>query len=321
MKTTSIIALATAFAMSAPGLTLAQTSVLGTVNVSGGSGTDAAVSVDLGGSNNGADADVNVNLGGGNQGSGLDANANVNLGGNGGGTDRTLVVRVDINGDGTISNDELLRANAALSALGVNATVDINGDGSLSQDEIAAADAELSVNIGGNGSGGSVTASIDINGDGLLDGDELAAANAALEVALGVSVGVDLNGDGIITPDEIAAADDALVNGGNGGGGYALVKCGDTGLDAMIAGLGRPDLAVLASGKRVQVIGVTNCERADVSAVLKGQGAADIRTVLASNLIAIRAIQARNADLSDVLGATTNGGTVTVYIEASTTAG
>lgn len=325
MKTTSFIALATAFAMAAPGLSLAQTSVLGTVNVGGDNGTDAAVSVDLGGSNNGPDADVNVDLGGGN-GGGPDANANVNLGGNGGGNnDGTLVARVDINGDGTITNSELLRANAALSVLGTNTTVDINGDGRLSQDEIAAANAELSVNLGGNGNGGSggnVAASIDINGDGVLDGDELAAANVALEVALGTSVGVDLNGDGIITPNEIGAANDALGNGGGGGsGGYAVVSCADTGLDAMIAGLGRPDLGVLASGNKVQVIGVANCEKGDISAVLNGQGAADIRTVLAANLAAIRAIQARDADLSDVLGATTKSGTITVYIEASSSAG
>lgn len=319
MTKLSIISLATAFALSATGITYAQTSVLGTVNAGGG-GADAGVSVTTGGSQSGSNASIVVDLNGDGNISGAEQEAaaalGVNLGNN-----AALTVKVDANSNGTISEDELAAANVALAVrLGPGATVDVNADGNISNAELEAADAALAIDVGVGSGSGATTASIDINGNGSISAEELAAATVALEIALGAPVTIDLNGDGVISRDEIDAADNALANAGSRMN-IAVIACGKSGLEAMISSFGKPDMSVLAAAHKVTVVGVSDCQAGEVSATLEGQGAADIRTVLAANVAAIKAIQARNADLSDVLGATTTSDTITVYVEATTTAG
>jgi hypothetical protein len=149
------------------------------------------------------------------------------------------------------------------------------------------------------------TLTLDANADGTISVDEIAAADAAI----GTGVSIDVDGDGTISDDEAAAANTALAALGS-----QTLSCADSGLEATIAGMGQPDMDALNMAASVSVVVVSDCDAAEVTSALASEGATGIRAALEANANAVAAIQARGATLADVLGATTSGDTVTVYV-------
>ncbi len=204
----------------------------------------------------------------------------------------------------------------ASGTVGATVTVDANGDGNISAEEQAAADAAASAS--GNASGeASATASltVDANGDGSISAEEVAAANAAIAASGSAEIVLDANGDGTVSLEEAAAAEAAIA---------ALsgdtVACEPGGLEGMMSKMVMADPATLTPATNVKVVIVSDCAADEVSSALATEGATNIRKALEANAAAVAAIQSRGATMADVLGATAEGNTVTVYVVASASA-
>ena len=81
------------------------------------------------------------------------------------------------------------------------------------------------------------------------------------------------------------------------------------------------DANALSAATNVKIVLVSNCAEDEVSSALATEGATNIRKSLEANAAAVAAIQTRGATMADVLGATAEGETVTVYVASSATAG
>jgi hypothetical protein len=184
-------------------------------------------------------------------------------------------------------------------------------------DATAGGNASAGANASGNAStdGSTTTATtnagltLDVNADGTISAEEA----GAFETALGGGIKVDADGDGTISEEEANAATTALASLNTDD-----VSCDDSGLDATIAAMGMPDMAALGAATNVSVVVVADCDASEVSSALAGEGATNIRAALEANASAVAAIQARGATLADVLGATSSGDTVTVYVALET---
>jgi hypothetical protein len=198
--------------------------------------------------------------------------------------------------------------SSATGAAGAAVNADTNADGNISADEQAAADAAAST---------TVTASVDANADGTISVEELTAANAALAAQGGTTVSVDANGDGTISDDELANANTLLAAANVSAGAVAgaeTLACAESGIEATISGMGDLDMAALAAATNVSVVSVSDCDSRDVTAALATEGATNVRKGIEANAAAVAAIQARGASVANVLGATTSGETLTVYV-------
>ena len=155
---------------------------------------------------------------------------------------------------------------------------------------------------------------VDADGDGTVSVEEAAAANAAIEASGNASIVLDANGDGTVTLEEAAAAQAAF-----GAGAGDTVACEAGGLAGMISGMTMAEPATITAATNVQVVLVSNCTADEVTSALATEGATNIRTALQANTAAVAAIQTRGATMADVLGATAEGDTVTVYVATSAT--
>jgi hypothetical protein len=191
-------------------------------------------------------------------------------------------------------------------------TVDANGDGNVSAEEQAAADAAAAASAKASGEA-SVSAGlqVDANGDGTLSAEEIAAANAAIAASGNAGIVLDANGDGTVTLEEAAAAQEAL-----GAPVGDTVACEAGGLGGMMSGMKMADPGSITAATNVRVVLVSNCSTDEVTSALATEGATNIRGALQANAAAVAAIQARGATMADVLGATADGNTVTVYVAA-----
>jgi hypothetical protein len=195
-------------------------------------------------------------------------------------------------------------------------TVDANGDGNISAEEQAAADAAASASGEASASGSATaTLTIDANGDGAISAEEVAAANAAIEASGNASIVLDANGDGTVTLEEANAAQAAL-----GATVGDTVACETGGLAGMMSGMTMAEPATITAATNVHVVLVSNCSADEVTSALATEGATNIRGALQANAAAVAAIQSRGATMADVLGATAEGDTVTVYVAARATA-
>ena len=173
-----------------------------------------------------------------------------------------------------------------------------------------------STDSGSTSGSGSTSLTLDANADGSIDADEIAAANTSLSTQTGTTVNIDADGDGTLSEEEIAAANEmAGMNAMN----EDSVTCGDSGIEATISGMGELDMAMIASASNVRVVLVSDCDTADVTSALASEGATSLRTELGNNSAAVSAIQSRGATVADVLGATSSGGTLTVYVADEST--
>ncbi len=127
---------------------------------------------------------------------------------------------------------------------------------------------------------------------------------------------LDANGDGTVTLEEAAAAEAAVA---------ALssdtIACDASGLAGLTSSMTMADPSALTAATNVKVILVSNCAADEVTSALATEGATNIRKSLEANAAAVTAIQSRGATMADVLGATADGDTVTVYVVSSATAG
>jgi hypothetical protein len=198
---------------------------------------------------------------------------------------------------------------------GAAVTVDTNGDGNISAEEQAAADAAAQTSGGGSAEGSaSASLTIDANADGTISAEEVAAANAAITASGDASIQLDANGDGTISLEEAAAVEAALA-----ALSTVTVACEPGGLSGMMSKMVMADSSALESATDVKLVLVSNCAASEVSSELATEGATNIRKALEVNATAVAALQARGATTADVLGATVDGNTVTVYIAATST--
>jgi len=79
--------------------------------------------------------------------------------------------------------------------------------------------------------------------------------------------------------------------------------------------------AAVAGAATANVIPVSKCARDQVSAALAGSGSSEVRRAIEANSALLQAVEAKGFTAADVLGATTNGGAVTVYIAGGTSTG
>jgi hypothetical protein len=194
--------------------------------------------------------------------------------------------------------------------------VDVNGDGNVSAEEQAAADAAASASGEASASGNATaTLNIDADGDGAISSDEVAAANAAIEASGNASIVLDANGDGTVTLEEANAAQAAL-----GATAGDTVACETGGLSGIMSGMTMAEPATITAATKVKVVLVSNCSTDEVTSALATEGATNIRGALQANAAAVAAIQSRGGTIADVLGATAEGDTITVYVAARATA-
>jgi hypothetical protein len=175
------------------------------------------------------------------------------------------------------------------------------------------ADATASANSGGGTAGADLT--VDANADGSIDAGEIASANAAITASGNASVVLDADGNGTVTPEEANAVEAALA------GTADTVSCGDAGLGALTGIMTATDPAALSAATNIQVVVVSDCAADDVTATLAGEGATNVRKALEANAAVVAAIQARGATLANVLGASANADSVTVYVASSASNG
>jgi len=182
----------------------------------------------------------------------------------------------------------------------------------------ANATGNATANTDGTSTSGGASFTFDANADGTVSADEIAAANTTLSGQTGTTVSVDADGDGVLSEAEIANANGLLTA---SAGAEDTVACGDSGIAGTITGMGSLDMAMLATATNVRVVTIANCETADVTAALAAEGAASVQQGIGANNAAVQAIQARGASVADVLGATSTGDTLTVYVATAANAG
>jgi hypothetical protein len=205
-------------------------------------------------------------------------------------------------------------AGAAAAATGSAAGTDASGTAGATAGSTTGT--STSTDNGSMSGSGSTSLTLDANADGSIDADEIAAANTSLSTQTGTTVNIDADGDGTLSDDEIAAANEMA---GMNAMAEDSVTCGDSGIEATISGMGELDMAMLASASNVRVVLVSDCDTADVTSALASEGATSLRTELGNNSAAVAAIQSRGATVADVLGATSSGDTLTVYVADEST--
>lgn len=197
----------------------------------------------------------------------------------------------------------------------VTAVVDANGDGNVSAEEQAAADVTAAAAAKAAGeANASAGLQIDADGDGTISAEEASAANAAIAASGNASIVLDANGDGTVTLEEAAAAQASLGAAGD------TVACEADGLAGMMSGMKMADTSTITAATNVHIVLVSNCSADEVTSALATEGATNIRGALQANAAAVAAIQTRGATMADVLGATAEGDTVTVYVAAAAAA-
>ncbi|RYE87708.1 MAG: hypothetical protein EOP19_03540 [Hyphomicrobiales bacterium] len=174
------------------------------------------------------------------------------------------------------------------------------------------------INTDGASASGGASFTFDANADGTISADEIAAANTTLSAQTGTTVSVDADGDGVLSETEIANANGLLTASAST---EDTVACGDSGIEGTITAMGSLDTAMLATATNVRVVTIADCETADVTAALAAEGAASVQQSIGANSAAVQAIQARGASVADVLGATSSGDTLTVYVATAANAG
>jgi hypothetical protein len=91
------------------------------------------------------------------------------------------------------------------------------------------------------------------------------------------------------------------------------MSCDAGGMASQIEGMGKVDVSLLAGAPKVNLISVSDCDDETVSA-LATVGGTNIRDELGKNPAVVAAVQTRNASLADIIGATVEGDTVTIYV-------
>jgi hypothetical protein len=212
---------------------------------------------------------------------------------------------------------------AADAATGTAAGVTAGGtDAAATAGANANATGTTTTNTDGASTSGGASFTFDANADGTISADEIAAANTTLSGQTGTTVSVDADGDGVLSETEIANANGLLTASASAeGGAEDSVACGDSGIEGTITAMGSLDMAMLATATNVRVVTIANCETADVTAALAAEGAASVQKSIGANNAAVQAIQARGASVADVLGATSDGDTLTVYVATAANAG
>lgn len=184
MKTTSILALATAIALCSPSFVLAQAATTATDAAANAAGTvdgamtsgDSGASGAAGGTVN-ADANNDGTVSADEQ-SAADAASSA-----------SVSVSVDANADGTISADEIAAANTTISgSTGTTVNIDTDGDGTISADELTAANSQL-------------------NSAGMM-GQDLACAENGIEATIAAMGAVDMGALGTATKISIVTVSD-----------------------------------------------------------------------------------------------------------------
>jgi hypothetical protein len=91
-----------------------------------------------------------------------------------------------------------------------------------------------------------------------------------------------------------------------------MMSCDTLGNATQIAAMEKVDAATIAAATKVNVILVSECD-SDTSSALQTKGAGVVEE-LGKNEVVKTAIQTRNATVGDLLGATYEGDTLTVYV-------
>ena len=91
-----------------------------------------------------------------------------------------------------------------------------------------------------------------------------------------------------------------------------MMSCSTLGNATQIAAMEKVDAATIAAATKVKVILVSECD-SDTSSALQTKGAGVVEQ-LGMNEAVKTAIQTRNATVGDLLGATYEGDTLTVYV-------
>ena len=203
----------------------------------------------------------------------------------------------------------------ASTTVGAAVNVDANGDGNVSAEEQAAADAAAQASGGASGeASASASLTVDATGDGSISAEEIAAANAIISASGNASIVLDANGDGTVSLEEAAAAEAAIAA---MSGSEDTLACDAGGLAGLTGSMKMAEPGALSAATNVKIVLISNCAADEVSSALASEGATNIRKSLEAHAAAVAAIQARGATMADVLGATSDGNTATVYVVTS----
>lgn len=93
------------------------------------------------------------------------------------------------------------------------------------------------------------------------------------------------------------------------------MMCSQTGIASQIKLSDHYDPYLAASASSTRIVQVPECDEGDITSALASLQATNIRDDIRANPDALFAIQSRGATLADVLGATTSGNVLTVYIQ------
>jgi hypothetical protein len=160
-------------------------------------------------------------------------------------------------------------------------------------------------------------------------------AQTTVDTNAGATVGVGVGDTSVSVGAEgstsVGAGTDGNEAGGSAVGGTSgqptnnqskmeSMSCEESGLAASIEAMGTVDTSMLSSATSVSIVGLSNCDDTTRSA-LASEGGTNVRQALQANPAIVSAIQSRGADMSDVIGATVDGDTVTVYVESEDISG
>jgi hypothetical protein len=136
----------------------------------------------------------------------------------------------------------------------------------------------------------------------------------------GVSVNAGANGSATTDANggNANGGTDAAAAGGTDAASGDTMKCEELGTAASIESMGKVDPAALSAATKVTVVPVADCDDTTRSA-LATAGGTNITDALKANAAVDSAIMGRGATMADVIGATVDGDTVTVYVESKTT--
>lgn len=132
----------------------------------------------------------------------------------------------------------------------------------------------------------------------------------------GVTVNAGANGSA--TTDAHGTNSDAAAAGGtdsaNNMAGDSM-KCEELGSANSIEAMGKVDMAAVTAATKVSVLQVADCDDTTRSA-LAGVGGTALSDALKANAAVDTAIMAQGSTMADVIGATVDGDTLTVYVES-----